>query len=139
MGGLELVLLLLAVSAGLRILADRLALPYSALLVVGGLILAFTPNLPRVELSPDVLFLIFVPPLLYWGAVSLPLGLTARLRRTQRPAPAPKTQARGTAPGRATATGMNPRQVEFQRRIDAAMAKARAEREEDARRASSGE
>jgi len=73
------------------------------------------------------------------GAVSLPLGSTARSRRTQRPAPAPKTQARGTAPGRATATGMNPRQVEFQRRIDAAMAKARAEREEDARRASSGE
>jgi Na+/H+ antiporter len=73
MGGLELVLLLLAVSASLRILAHRLALPYSALLVVGGLILAFTPNLPRVELSPDVLFLIFVPPLLYWGAVSLPL------------------------------------------------------------------
>ncbi len=69
------------------------------------------------------------------GAVSLPLGLTARLRRTHRPAPAPKAQARGTATG----TGMNPRQVEFQRRIDAAMAKARAEREEDARRAGSGE
>ena len=73
MAGLELVLLLLAVSAGLRILADRLALPYSAILVVGGLILAATPNLPRVELAPDVLFLIFVPPLLYWGAVSFPL------------------------------------------------------------------
>ena len=63
------------------------------------------------------------------GAVSLPLGLTARLRRTRRPAP--KAQATGTA--------MNPRQVEFQRRIDAAMAKARAEREEEARRAGSGE
>ena len=73
MSGLELVLLLLAVSAGLRVLADRLRLPYSALLVVGGLVLAVTPNLPRIELSPDVLFLIFVPPLLYWGAVSFPL------------------------------------------------------------------
>ena len=73
MGGLELVLLLLAVSAGVRILANRLALPYAALLVVGGLLLAFIPNLPRVELAPDVLFLIFVPPLLYWGAVSFPL------------------------------------------------------------------
>jgi CPA1 family monovalent cation:H+ antiporter len=73
MAGLELVLLLLAVSAGLRIVAERLAIPYSALLVVGGLVLAFTPNLPRVELAPDVLFLIFVPPLLYWGAVSFPL------------------------------------------------------------------
>jgi Na+/H+ antiporter len=73
MAGLELVLLLLAVSAGLRIIAERLAIPYASLLVVGGLVLAFTPNLPRVELSPDVLFLIFVPPLLYWGAVSFPL------------------------------------------------------------------
>jgi CPA1 family monovalent cation:H+ antiporter len=73
MGGLELVLLLLAVSAGLRVVADRLGLPYSALLVVGGLTLALLPNLPRVELAPDVLFLIFVPPLLYWGAVSFPL------------------------------------------------------------------
>src|SRR5205085_1682057 len=48
-------------------------IPYSAVLVVGGLLLAFIPNLPRVELAPDVLFLIFVPPLLYWGAVSFPL------------------------------------------------------------------
>jgi len=73
MAGLELVLLLLAVSAGLRIVADRLTIPYSALLVVGGLALAFMPNLPRVELAPDVLFLVFVPPLLYWGAISFPL------------------------------------------------------------------
>src|SRR2546423_3772923 len=73
MNGLELVLLLLAVSAGLRILARRLAVPYAAVLVVGGLVLAFTPNLPRLELAPDVLFLIFVPPLLYWGAISFPL------------------------------------------------------------------
>ena len=73
MAGLELVLLLLAVSAGLRIVADRLSLPYAAILVVGGLVLAFMPNLPRVELAPDVLFLIFVPPLLYWGAASFPL------------------------------------------------------------------
>jgi CPA1 family monovalent cation:H+ antiporter len=73
MAGLELVLLLLAVSAALRIVADRLTIPYSALLVVGGLALAFMPNLPRVELAPDVLFLVFVPPLLYWGAISFPL------------------------------------------------------------------
>jgi CPA1 family monovalent cation:H+ antiporter len=73
MAGLELVLVLLAVSAGLRIVADRLSLPYAVILVVGGLVLAFMPNLPRVELAPDVLFLIFVPPLLYWAAASFPL------------------------------------------------------------------
>src|SRR5256885_14830656 len=73
MNGLELVLLLLAVSAGLRILARRLAVPYAAVLVVGGLVLAFMPNLPRLALAPDVVFLIFVSPLLYWGAISFSL------------------------------------------------------------------
>ena len=73
MAGLELVLLLLAVSAGLRLIAERLTIPYAAILVVGGLLIAFIPGLPRVTLPPDVLFLVFVPPLLYWGAVSFPL------------------------------------------------------------------
>lgn len=73
MAGLELVLLLLAASAGLRLVAERLTIPYATLLVVGGLLLALIPGLPRVTLPPDVLFLIFVPPLLYWGAASFPL------------------------------------------------------------------
>ena len=73
MAGLELVLILLAVSAGLRIVAERVSVPFSALLVVGGLLLALTPGLPHVELSPDVLFVVFVPPLLYSGAVAFPL------------------------------------------------------------------
>lgn len=72
MAGLVLILLLLAVAASLRVLAGRLLVPYPVLLVVGGLLLALMPGLPRVELAPDVLFLIFVPPLLYWGARSLP-------------------------------------------------------------------
>jgi len=73
MHSLELILILLAVSAALRILADRLSVPYAALLVIGGLLLAVTPGLPHPKLSPEVLFLIFVPPLLYWGAASFAL------------------------------------------------------------------
>ncbi|HEX7981674.1 MAG TPA: Na+/H+ antiporter [Gemmatimonadaceae bacterium] len=73
MAGLELVLLLLAASAGLRLIAERVAIPYAAILVVGGLLLALIPGLPRVTLPPDVLFLVFVPPLLYWGAASYAL------------------------------------------------------------------
>jgi CPA1 family monovalent cation:H+ antiporter len=78
MAGLELVLILLAVTAGLALLADRLRIPHPVLLVLGGLILALLPGLPRVELDPDVLFLIFVPPLLYWSS------LTASLRDFRR-------------------------------------------------------
>jgi CPA1 family monovalent cation:H+ antiporter len=73
MAALELILMLLAASAGLRLLADFLRVPYVSLLVVGGALLALVPGLPAVDLPPDVLFLIFVPPLLYWGAVSYPL------------------------------------------------------------------
>jgi len=73
MAGLELVLILLAVSAGLRIAAERMQIPYATVLVVGGLILALIPGLPDVNLPPDVLFLIFIPPLLYAGAIQFPL------------------------------------------------------------------
>src|SRR6202022_1654669 len=73
MAALELVLLLLAVSAGLRLVAERLRVPYAAVLVVGGLLLAFIPELPHVTLPPEVLFLVFIPPLLYAGAISYPL------------------------------------------------------------------
>src|SRR5690349_10061145 len=69
-----IVLLLLAVVAALIPLADRLAVPYPILLVVVGLILGFIPNtiLPDVVLEPDVVFLLFLPPLLYWDAVRTP-------------------------------------------------------------------
>lgn len=73
MTGLELVLILLAVAGVLRMLADQLQLPHAALLVVGGLLLALVPGLPRVQVSPDTLFLVFVPPLLYSGARRFPL------------------------------------------------------------------
>jgi CPA1 family monovalent cation:H+ antiporter len=80
--GLELVLLLLAASVCLRILAERWRIPYATLLVLGGLALAEIPHLPRIELAPDVLFLVFVPPLLYWGAAAFPLR---DLRRSSGP------------------------------------------------------
>ena len=73
MAALELILLLLAVSAVLRLVAERLMVPYAATLVVGGLLLAFVPGLPRVTLPPDVLFLVFIPPLLYAGSINFPL------------------------------------------------------------------
>jgi len=73
LAALELILLLFAVSAVLRLVAERLMVPYAAILVVGGLLLAFVPGLPRVTLPPDVLFLVFIPPLLYSGSINFPL------------------------------------------------------------------
>src|SRR5918997_734256 len=46
-----------------------LRIPYPILLVVGGSLLGFVPGLPRVELDPDLVFILFLPPLLYASAV----------------------------------------------------------------------
>jgi len=79
MTALELILLLLAASSGLRLLADRWRVPYPSALVVGGAVLALIPGLPRAALPPDILFLVFIPPLLYWAALSYPLRDARRL------------------------------------------------------------
>ena len=59
---------LLAVVAALTWLAQRIKIEYPILLVVGGLIIGFIPGLPTIQLNPDVVFLIFLPPLLYYEA-----------------------------------------------------------------------
>jgi CPA1 family monovalent cation:H+ antiporter len=66
---LEIILGLLVAVAALATLAMRLRIPYPILLVVGGSLLGFVPGLPRVELDPDLVFLLFLPPLLYASAV----------------------------------------------------------------------
>lgn len=51
-------------------LARRVNVPYPILLVLGGLALGFVPGLPRIQMPPDLVFLVFLPPLLFqesWG------------------------------------------------------------------------
>lgn len=67
---IELVLVLLAVAGPLQILARRLTVPFPSLLVLGGLALAFVPGLPRIDRDPELVFFIFVPPLLYWTSLT---------------------------------------------------------------------
>ena len=65
---LELALLFLVLLvAGLATLAERYKTPYPIVLFMGGLVLSFFPNLPRLTLNPDVIFLVVLPPLLYIG------------------------------------------------------------------------
>src|SRR3984885_8954696 len=65
----EIICTLLIVVATLAIVAKKVALPYPVLLVIGGLALGFVPGLPAVQLSPEIVFLFFLPPLLYPAAV----------------------------------------------------------------------
>jgi Na+/H+ antiporter len=64
---LVLVSLLVAV-AGLGTVARAVNVPYPIVLVIGGLALGFVPGLPDVELEPDLVLVIFLPPLLYSAA-----------------------------------------------------------------------
>ena len=69
----ELLMLLIAVAGALRILSQKWGVPHPSLLVLGGLAVALVPELPRVDVDPDLLFVIFVPPLLYWSALTISL------------------------------------------------------------------
>ncbi len=64
---LEIVILLLALVLALTTVAQKIFIPYPILLVIGGLILSVIPGLPAVTLSPDLVFLVFLPPIL-WAA-----------------------------------------------------------------------
>jgi CPA1 family monovalent cation:H+ antiporter len=67
----EIVLLLLAAIAGLTVVARRLAIPYPIVMTIGGLALSLAPNLPRVALPPEIVFLVFLPPVLFAAAYSM--------------------------------------------------------------------
>jgi monovalent cation/hydrogen antiporter len=59
---------LLAAVAALAVLARVLGVPYPITLVLGGSAIGFVPGIPTVELDPDLVLLIFLPPLLYGAA-----------------------------------------------------------------------
>ena len=63
-----LLLVLLVVLPGLSVIARQIGVPYPILLVLGGLVLGFLPGLPEPELHPDLVLVIFLPPLLYVAA-----------------------------------------------------------------------
>ena len=65
---IELILGLLVAIAALAMLAHRLSVPYPIVLVLGGLLIGFVPGLPDVQLAPELVFLLFLPPLLYTSA-----------------------------------------------------------------------
>lgn len=66
---IELVIGLLAAMAAIALLAARLRIPYPILLVLGGLAISFIPGLPKVRIAPELVFLVFLPPLLYYAGL----------------------------------------------------------------------
>jgi len=63
-----IVLFLLFLVAVVAAIAQRIQIPYPILLTLAGVAIAFVPHIPRIPLQPDLVFLIFLPPLLYAAA-----------------------------------------------------------------------
>lgn len=59
---------LLVAVAALAVVARLVRVPYPILLVIGGLAIGFVPGFPDIELDPDLVLLVFLPPLLYAAA-----------------------------------------------------------------------
>ena len=61
-------LALVAAIVLIEMLADKWRIAYPVLLVVAGLLIGFVPGLPGVQVDPDMIFFIFLPPLLFEAA-----------------------------------------------------------------------
>jgi monovalent cation/hydrogen antiporter len=72
MGPVETILCLLVAVAVLSTLARRLHIAEPIPLVLGGLALGFVPAVADVDFPPEVVFLLFIPPLVFRGAYLTP-------------------------------------------------------------------
>jgi CPA1 family monovalent cation:H+ antiporter len=67
----QTILFMMAVLAGVAVVAKRFNIAPSILLVVAGLGMAFVPGLPNVTLAPEVVLLLILPPLIYSAGVAM--------------------------------------------------------------------
>jgi CPA1 family monovalent cation:H+ antiporter len=68
---IEIMLSLLAMLVLVAVIAQRLEIAPSILLVVAGIALALIPGLPPIELAPELVLLVLLPPLIYAAGVSM--------------------------------------------------------------------
>src|SRR5476649_1808241 len=68
---IQTLLLLLAVMVAVAVLAQRLKIAPSILLVIAGFLLALVPGLPSFALAPEFVLLVILPPLIYSAGVSM--------------------------------------------------------------------
>jgi CPA1 family monovalent cation:H+ antiporter len=67
----QIILILIAVLAGTSLLARRTDVAPAILLLVTGIALAFVPGMPGLELSPELVLLVVLPPLIYSASVAM--------------------------------------------------------------------
>jgi len=67
----QIFLILLAVLAGAALLARRINVAPAILLLLSGIALAFVPGMPSLELPPELVLLVVLPPLIYSASVAM--------------------------------------------------------------------
>src|SRR5947207_13831774 len=67
----QIFLILLAVLAGMALLARRISVAPAILLLLAGIALAFVPGMPSLELPPELVLLVVLPPLIYSASVAM--------------------------------------------------------------------
>ena len=68
---LQILISLLAVIAAVGVASKRSKVPSAILLVVTGVVLALIPGLPAIELAPQLVLLLILPPIIYMSAVAM--------------------------------------------------------------------
>jgi CPA1 family monovalent cation:H+ antiporter len=66
-----IVIILLAVAIGLSPVAAKMKLPYPVLLLLAGVAVGFIPGFHHISINPEVVFLLFLPPMLYDAAYNI--------------------------------------------------------------------
>ncbi|MBV8326370.1 Na+/H+ antiporter [Chryseobacterium sp.] len=72
---------LVLVIIGAIMLANRLKIAYPIILVIAGLLISFIPGLPAITIDPELIFIIFLPPLLYEAAFAVSWKEIWKMRR----------------------------------------------------------
>src|ERR1700738_651329 len=67
----QIFLILLAVLAGTAPLARRIKVAPAIVLLLAGIALAFVPGMPSLELPPELVLLVVLPPLIYSASVAM--------------------------------------------------------------------
>lgn len=65
---LVLIIALIFATCLLIMVSQRVKVAYPIMLVLGGVAMSFIPGMPRFNINPDLIFLVFLPPILYEAA-----------------------------------------------------------------------
>src|SRR4030081_2069096 len=74
----EVLLFLLVAVAVLVTVARSVGVAYPILLVLGGLAIGLVPGLPRIEVDPELVFVLVLPPIVYYASFYTPLRTLRR-------------------------------------------------------------